>query len=50
MIKRVFKYLKNTSRYGILFGKNSTVLEVFSDADYGGGVETRRSTSGVLFK
>lgn len=48
---RVLRYLKGTSNYGIKFGGN-TVLEfqAFSDSDFAGDPETRRSTSGEIFK
>ena len=51
-VKRIFKYLVGTVEYGILFqsGHKVGVLESFSDADFAGDVETRRSTSGVVCK
>ena len=51
-VKRIFKYIVGTLKMGILYQRDfkSGVLEAFSDADYAGDVETRRSTSGVVCK
>lgn len=52
MLKRIFKYIGGTLKCGILFKTDldKETLEAFSDADYAGDKETRRSTSGTLFK
>ncbi|GBN71094.1 Retrovirus-related Pol polyprotein from transposon TNT 1-94 [Araneus ventricosus] len=52
LVKKVLKYLKGTSRCGILYQSNSAfkLLEAFSDADDAGDVSTRKSTSGMVFK
>lgn len=49
-VKRILKYLKNTLTFGILFSsdKNNN-LYAYSDADYAGDIDTRRSTSGSVF-
>ena len=50
IVKRILRYLKQTTNYGIRFeadGHNN--LLGYSDADYAGDVHTRRSTSGVIF-
>jgi histone deacetylase 1/2 len=45
--KRILRYVKNTSQLGITFRKSSsTLLSAFSDADWAGCVEDRRSTGG----
>ncbi|UYV63705.1 hypothetical protein LAZ67_2005372 [Cordylochernes scorpioides] len=51
-VKRIFKYLVGTTEYGIMYQKGHKVgvLESFSDADFAGDPETRRSTSGVVCK
>lgn len=50
-VKRILKYLKGTVKYGIKFEKNSdNHLKVYSDADFAGETETRKSTSGYLVK
>jgi len=46
-VKRIFKYLKNTVDYGIIY-KKKEALKVYSDADYAGDKDTRRSTTGVV--
>lgn len=50
-IKRIFRYLAGTSELGILYkktDKNSDLLG-YSDVDYAGDLETRRSTLGYIF-
>lgn len=44
-IKRIFKYLKGTTRFGITYraGGSESQLIGFADADYAGDIETRRS-------
>jgi histone deacetylase 1/2 len=45
--KRILRYVKNTSQLGITFRKSSsTLLSAFSDADWAGCIEDRRSTGG----
>ena len=52
--KRVMRYIKETLQYGILFHKglneNSMELIAYSDADWCGDKQDRKSTSGYLFK
>lgn len=49
--KRVIRYLKGTSNAALLVGDcGRTVLEGWCDADYAGDLDTRRSTSGYVFK
>lgn len=48
--KRILRYLKGTINFGIYFHSSSFKdLVGFSDADYAGDLETRRSTSGFIF-
>lgn len=49
--KRVFKYLIGTAELGIMYKSdgNDFILEGYSDADFTGDVETRRSTTGYMF-
>ncbi|UYV70016.1 hypothetical protein LAZ67_7001478 [Cordylochernes scorpioides] len=51
-VKRIFKNLVGTTEYGIMYQKGHKVgvLESFSDADFAGDTETRRSTCGVVCK
>lgn len=47
-VKRVLKYLRGTTNYGITFSCNSrnTMLVVYSDADFAGDIDRRLSTTG----
>ena len=48
-ITRIFRYIKGTSDYGITYhASQKFLLEVWTDADWGGDLDTRRSTSGFL--
>ena len=50
-IKRILRYLKGTLEYGLRFsGKEEAILYGFSDSDWAGDLDTRRSTSGYVFK
>ena len=50
-VKRILRYLKHTTDIGLKISKStSTLLRVFSDADWAGSTDDRRSTNGfVLF-
>lgn len=50
-VKRIFAYLSGTLDHCIEYTDGGSKLELigFSDADYAGDVETRRSTTGYLF-
>ncbi|CAB4021584.1 Retrovirus-related Pol poly from transposon TNT 1-94, partial [Paramuricea clavata] len=51
-IKRVLRYIKGTLNYGLKFQANGNHHELvgYSDANWAGDVDTRRSTSGYVFK
>jgi hypothetical protein len=51
-VKRTIRYLAGTLDFGIVLGghRNAPFLEVWTDADYAGDHDTRRSTSGFLIK
>lgn len=50
-VKRILKYLKGTPNYGIKFkSENNLKFCGFSDADYAGDLDSRRSTSGYVFQ
>lgn len=50
-VKRIFKYLNGTINFGILYtGTDGMQLIGYSDADHAGDVDSRRSTSGYIFK
>ncbi|CAL1360023.1 unnamed protein product [Linum trigynum] len=49
-VKRIFRYLKGTSDVGISFGSDTECLvSGYSDSDYAGDVDTRRSMTGYVF-
>lgn len=49
-LKRILKYIAGTKSHGILFKHNGNhQLCGFSDADYAGDVDSRKSTSGYVF-
>ena len=50
-VKRIMRYLRGTQDYGLLYTRNDKKdVEGYSDADWAGDVNDRKSTSGYLFK
>ncbi|KAI3635416.1 hypothetical protein MIR68_006550 [Amoeboaphelidium protococcarum] len=50
-VKRILRYLKGTSNLGILLGgHHGTVIQGWSDADWAGDIDQRKSTGGYVFK
>jgi hypothetical protein len=48
--KRILRYIKGTGGLGILYKKGvSQILQGWTDSDYAGDVEDRKSTSGYVF-
>ena len=48
--KRVIKYVKTTAEFGELYSKDtSDVLARYSDADYAGNADDKKSISGGCF-
>jgi hypothetical protein len=50
-VKRIFRYLKGTKEFGIMYrrlGEEGHDLVAFSDADWAGNRDNRRSTSGFI--
>ena len=49
-VMRILRYLKNAPGKGILFTKNidHQSIEVYTDTDWAGAVDDRRSTSGYF--
>lgn len=49
--KRILRYLKGTTELGILYRRGTKEeLFAFTDSDYAGDVDDRKSTSGYVFK
>ncbi|XP_042484109.1 secreted RxLR effector protein 161-like [Macadamia integrifolia] len=49
-IKRIFRYLKGTIGYGLWYSRSKSFdLKAYSDADWAGCVDERKSTSGGAF-
>jgi hypothetical protein len=51
-VKKILRYVVGTCNWGLWFGRkkgNKTLLIGFSDADFAGDVDTRKSTTGVMF-
>ncbi|KAL7000929.1 hypothetical protein U1Q18_052374 [Sarracenia purpurea var. burkii] len=50
-VKWIFRYLRGTADHGILFARQQGQISVvgYVDADYAGGVDDRRSTTGYVF-
>lgn len=47
-VKRCIRYLKATQNYGLEFGGDAVVLRAFTDSDYAGCEDDRRSVSGYV--
>ncbi len=48
-VKRIFRYLKQTVNYQLVFRGDLKPLTGYTDADWAGDQDTRRSTSGYVF-
>ena len=49
-LKRIIKYVKTTTNFGVWYSKDTNdVLARYSDADWAGNVDDRKSTSGDYF-
>lgn len=48
-VRRFFSYLKGTQDYGIRFGINHDRLKRYSDSDFAGDLNSRRSTTAFIF-
>ena len=48
-IKRILRYLRGTTSYGIVYngGNSNNELKGYSDADWAGDINTRRSTCAI---
>ena len=48
-VKWILRYLKGTSGMCLCFRRNDLTLQGFSDADLGGDLDSRKSTTGYIF-
>jgi hypothetical protein len=48
-VKRIFRYLRSTIRMGLVFRGSIEPLTGYTDSDWAGDHDTRRSTSGYVF-
>ena len=50
-VKRILRYLKGTLNFGLLYRKDGpTEFTGYSDADWAGDIDDRKSTSGYIFQ
>lgn len=47
-VKRIFRYLKSSSDLGLYYKANDNSIISFSDSDFAGDIDTKKSTSGIL--
>jgi hypothetical protein len=49
-VKRIFKYIKGTTDFGLWYPKgNELTMVAYMDANWAGSIDDRRSTSGATF-
>jgi len=49
-VKRIFRYLRSASDVGLIYGDDTQCLVTgYSDSDYTGDVDSRRSMTGYVF-
>ncbi|XP_071695131.1 secreted RxLR effector protein 161-like [Rutidosis leptorrhynchoides] len=48
-VKRILRYLKGTSNYSLCYEGNDLQMRGYTDADWGRGMDKRKSTSGFVF-
>jgi hypothetical protein len=50
VVKRIFRYLKDTMEYGLWYDRSNVfTLQAYTDADWAGDTDDRKSTSGGAF-
>ena len=47
-MKRIFRYLRGTTKAALTYDKNKPFLEIYCDADWGGDPDKERSTIGII--
>ena len=49
-VKRILRYLRGSVNYGLMYSQNQNNVAVgYSDADWAGDLDNRKSTSGYIF-
>ena len=48
-VKRILRYLRGTSNLGLYYSSKDLTFSGYSDADFGGDIDDRKSTSGYSF-
>jgi hypothetical protein len=48
-VKHIFRYLQGTKNMGLCFGIRDIEIVGFTDADFAGDIDDRKSTSGYVF-
>ena len=48
-VKRILRYLKGTATYSLCYEGNDMQLKGYTDADWGGDLDERKSASGYIF-
>jgi hypothetical protein len=49
VVKRIFKYLQGTKNMGLCFGLEDLKIAGYTDTDFAGDIDDRKSTSGYIF-
>jgi len=50
VVKRILRYLQGTTKYGLWYPKGENIIiQAFTDADWAGSIDDRKSTSGATF-
>jgi hypothetical protein len=52
VVKKILRYVADTCNWGLWFGRkkgNQSLLTGFSDADFAGDVDARKSTTWIIF-
>ena len=49
-VKRIMRHLKGSTEMGLMFGREQTTTFIgYSDSDWAGNIDDRRSTGGYIF-
>ena len=50
LVKRIFRFLRGTTDYELVYGRGDLDVVAFSDSDFGNDLESRKSVTGVVLK